>query len=189
MQTLETIRKESLIVKSKKMRFIGYSLVSKGYRLYDELKRKVFVRRDVAFNEYEFGNKDVVQVRGLDAPNQKDEKVKHEPKREEQQDVTIERIEEEQNKLPERRSERVKRPPIRYGYDEYADNAINSSESCHHVAYNVVEIDEPTNIQDALQSSYAEEWKAAADSEYNSLIENKTWKLVQFPPWSKGYWI
>ena len=50
----------------------------------------------------------------------------------------------------------------------------------------IIEIDEPTNIQDALQSSYAEEWKAAADSEYNSLIENKTWKLVQLPPGRKA---
>ena len=68
-------------------------------------------------------------------------------------------MEEQQNKLPERRSDRAKRSHIRYGYGEYADNAINSSESCHHVAYNVIEIDEPTSIQDALQSSYAEEWK------------------------------
>lgn len=29
---------------------------------------------------------------------------------------------------------------------------------------------------------YAEEWMAAADSEYNSLIENSTWKLVELPP-------
>ena len=35
-------------------RFIGYSLVSKGYRLYDELKREVFVRRNVAFDEYDY---------------------------------------------------------------------------------------------------------------------------------------
>ena len=35
-------------------RFIGYSLVSKGYRLYDELKRKVFVRRNVVFDEYDY---------------------------------------------------------------------------------------------------------------------------------------
>ena len=61
------------------MRLIGYSLVSKGYQLSDESKRKVFVRRDVPFNEYEFENKDVVQVRELDPPYQKSENVKHEP--------------------------------------------------------------------------------------------------------------
>jgi hypothetical protein len=26
------------------------------------------------------------------------------------------------------------------------------------------------------------EWMAAADSEYNSLMENETWRLVQLPP-------
>ena len=34
-----------------KMRFVGYSLTQKGYRLYDENKRKIFIRRDVTFNE------------------------------------------------------------------------------------------------------------------------------------------
>ena len=53
----------------------------------------------------------------------------------------------------------------------------------------IIEIDEPTNIQDALQSSYAEEWKAAADSEYNSLTENKDLETCSIAPWSKGYWI
>ena len=70
-----------------------------------------------------------------------------EPETKEQQEDPSETAEvEERSVLPERRSERDKRPPTRYGYDEYADNAINSSERCHHVAYNVVEIDEPSNI-------------------------------------------
>ena len=37
--------------KAVKMRFVGYSLTQKGYRLYDESKRKIFIRRDVIFNE------------------------------------------------------------------------------------------------------------------------------------------
>ena len=32
-------------------------------------------------------------------------------------------------------------------------------------------MDDP-RVQDASQSSYAEEWKAASDSEYNLLVEN-----------------
>ena len=40
-----------------------------------------------------------------------------------------------------------------------------------------------TNQQEAATSDHAREWKAAVDSEYNSLIENKTWKVVEVP-WS-----
>ena len=57
------------------------------------------------------------------------------------------------------------------------------------MAYNMVEINEPSNIQDALQSHYSEKWKATADSEYNSLIENKTWELVPLTTsWTNRHW-
>ena len=30
-------------------------------------------------------------------------------------------------------------------------------------------------------SEYAKEWKDAADTEYQSLVENETWDLVELP--------
>ena len=41
----------------KKMRFVGYSIQSKGYRLLDEKTRNVVVRHDVVFNETDFGQR------------------------------------------------------------------------------------------------------------------------------------
>ena len=41
--------------KTMKMRFVGYRLTQKGYRLYDENKIKTFIRPDVIFHEKEFG--------------------------------------------------------------------------------------------------------------------------------------
>ena len=35
-------------------------------------------------------------------------------------------------------------------------------------------------------SDHAAEWKVATDAEYNSLIENKTWNLVELPPGRKA---
>ena len=49
--------RRKLDTKSKKMRFVGYSLTSKGYRLFDETNRKRYIRRDVEFNESYFGQK------------------------------------------------------------------------------------------------------------------------------------
>ena len=43
--------------KSKKMRFVGYSLTSKGYRLFDETNQKMYIWRDVEFNENDFSKK------------------------------------------------------------------------------------------------------------------------------------
>ena len=55
-----------------------------------------------------------------------------------------------------------------------------------HVAYHLSEIDEPPTIQEAKSSDHATEWKVATDAEYNSLIENKTWMLVELPPGRKA---
>ena len=43
--------------KSKKCIFIGYSLHSKGYRLYDPKRKQVHESRDVIFVENEFGDR------------------------------------------------------------------------------------------------------------------------------------
>ena len=50
----DTNRKGKLSKKAEKLRFIGYSLKTKGYRLIDEGTSKVLVRRDVIFNEADF---------------------------------------------------------------------------------------------------------------------------------------
>ena len=52
--------RRKLDAKSKKMRFAGYSLTSKGYRLFDETTRKLYIRKDVEFNESYFGQKPVM---------------------------------------------------------------------------------------------------------------------------------
>ena len=51
----------------------------------------------------------------------------------------------------------------------------------HHIAYNAGQILEPKSLEEALTSEHGEQWKAAADSEYESLMKNETWKLVQLP--------
>ena len=79
-----------------------------------------------------------------------------------------------------RRSEQQKQPPIRYGVDEFADVGKENEVKCH-TAYNVCQTSEPQTINEALKDSHAKEWKAAANSEYDSLTENKTWELTELP--------
>ena len=62
---------------------------------------------------------------------------------------------------PLRRSQRIKRPPVRYGIDEFTNtsNAAN---------YQAAKIKEPKTIDDALNSDHSQEWKVAADFECSS---------------------
>jgi hypothetical protein len=60
--------------RSEKLRFVGYCLNSKSYRLYDEKRRRLVVRRDVVFSETDFGSgkcfesnpADVTEIVGAD---------------------------------------------------------------------------------------------------------------------------
>ena len=46
---------------------------------------------------------------------------------------------------------------------------------------NMVIAEEPQNINEALNCQYADQWKEAAQNEFNSLIANGTWDLVDLP--------
>lgn len=46
----------------------------------------------------------------------------------------------------------------------------------------IVEHFEPSNVQEALESK---PWKEAMDAEYQSLMKNNTWELVDLPPGKK----
>ena len=75
----------------------------------------------------------------------------------------------EEASLPDRehqRPQRQRRPPVRYGQDE-------------------CQVQESKSLEEALQIEHTKQWKAAVDSEYNSLMMNKTWKLVE-PPIDRG---
>ena len=41
--------------KAEKLRFVAYSKESKGYQIFDEKTREIITRRDIIFNEMEFG--------------------------------------------------------------------------------------------------------------------------------------
>ena len=50
-----SVKRKKMTAKSEKMRFTGYPFGTKGYRLFDKKKHRVVVRRDVVFNEADFG--------------------------------------------------------------------------------------------------------------------------------------
>ena len=152
--------------KAQRMCFIGYSKNPKGYRLINLSTDKVVTRRDVVFNETDFRffkrtNDESVSISPELLNESEDETTEGEPQPEESP----------------RRSQRAAQRPDYYGYSECADTATQ----VEHCAYSVHEIPEPETFDEALSSPHAKEWKLATDSEYQSLIDNDTWDLVELP--------
>ena len=131
--------------------------------MYDENKGKIFIRRDVTFNETYFGHANKVQ---LEVEEENDESSQEDSDRKKSPDL--------------RCSTRERKPPVYY-HDEYA--GITTAK---HTALFVTDVEEPATLKKALESNHAENWKAAADSEYQSLMENETWELVELPPGRKA---
>ncbi|OWZ19160.1 Integrase, catalytic core protein [Phytophthora megakarya] len=48
------------------------------------------------------------------------------------------------------------------------------------------EMPTPRSLKGVLSGPQREQWKQALELEYNSLIDNGTWRLVQLPPDRKG---
>lgn len=140
--------------KAIKLRFVGYAVNSKGYRLLDVETGKIYIKRDVIFNENDFEKKTVrAQPTGeIELPSE----------------VNVDK------ELTGERPRRERRQPIRYGIDEYV--------GCANLAYST---GEPSTMEEAMLSPDADKWKKAAQSEYNSLIDNGTWELVPLPEGKK----
>ena len=105
------------------MHFVGYSLTSKGYRLFDETNRKLHIRRDVEFNESDFGQKSAmttepdlksIEVNQNADTTAKDEEVAEIRRSEKEKERQEPQVHVEQEL---RRSERTRKTPARYGYD------------------------------------------------------------------------
>ncbi|CAI7863569.1 unnamed protein product [Closterium sp. NIES-53] len=67
------------------------------------------------------------------------------------------------------------------------DDEESDYDECAFVFFSPVEMPgEPANLKEALESSDAEEWKKAMESELKSIEENGTWELVELPEGRKA---
>ncbi|CAI7858687.1 unnamed protein product, partial [Closterium sp. NIES-53] len=67
------------------------------------------------------------------------------------------------------------------------DDEESDYEECAFAFFSPVEmLGEPATLKEALESSDAEEWKKAMDSELKSIEENATWELVELPEGHKA---
>lgn len=173
--------RKKLDKKAQKYRFVGYSLNSKGYRLFDDQTKKIVVRRDVVFDEscFKYHNREC-NPSSNDNSNQFQSDLDNA-----NMDPAGDHGEvQEQASGPEESSRptRTVKPPTRFGYDEYADVMAET----HHAVFSAIEISEPKSFKEAIESEQSAEWKLATDREYASLIKNDTWTLVKLPVGAKA---
>ena len=122
----------------------------------------MYTRRDVIFNEQDFSQSTKEPPRSEEPP--------------ETVEVESRPFEEQEEPPPRRQSERTRQTPVRFGRDEYV-----AATSVQHVAYTACQIAEPQTMDEAQSGEHSDEWKQAADSEYDSLLQNETWDLVPLP--------
>ena len=131
---------------------MGYGTETKGYRLYDEKRGKVFYSRDVRFNELECG----VEKESSEPDERRYIELEFPSDDEPLSDIPVEPI--------PRRSGQERRPPAYYG------EFVNS-----------VNLKEPHTFDQALYSSDKQHWTNAMENEMDSLYENDVWGLVELP--------
>lgn len=176
--------------------FIGYSEVSKGYRIWLPEERKIEIARDVKFMDKDATrSKSVEDSDPLSSEKEysKDEEVEfhfkksiNEEDKEDPEDL-IEDLDESENNENAEREEcqdehargrgrpRIIRTGLR-GRPKKQYQQANQTEMLEEIAY-LSEIP----ILKAVTGLNAEEWHNAIASELKSILKNDTWKLVQRP--------
>ena len=149
--------------KTRRCIFLGYGKTTKGFRLYDESKGRIFHSRDVVFNETK-----TQTTQHDDAPNAKEDTDQPAV------DITYQQMNDETDDaetLETQRPRRERKIPDRYG---------------DWVMYAAGEDDDPKTMEEALSSSEKEEWKAAMRNELESLHKNDVWDIVELPEGRKA---
>ena len=171
---LEHLCRFRCAVYGKKCILVGYGVSTKGYRLYDYEKRRVFYSRDVVFNEEENGlEKEISELN-----SQHNHHISIELSTDEVTEGSIDENgsinagetgfskEAEQPQL--RQSTRERRPPDYYG-----------------VWVNVDEEKDLTNREEALAGKDKKKWESAMKKEMQSMETNDVWDLVKLPEGQK----
>ena len=122
---------------------IGYTETARNYKVWDEEKRKCYIYHDVTFNENDFGNS--TGANKLELENIEEESVAEIPVESEKEESDEEN---EEQLEPLRQSQRIKRPPVRNGIDEFTNTANAAN-------YQAAKIEESKTIDDALNSDHS----------------------------------
>lgn len=186
--------------KSRKMVLVGYMDTNKNFRLWDEQKNRVFVVRDVEFDEStEIPRLTVATDIAEECPSCKAKKS--------QELDLVEETEDRDDPDDDDTGSREEAPfePMRRGrpvgsknYEKYKDSDQKLRRSIRQSGNYPPEIRgylpawaqtarcEPNSFQEAMASEEKVEWRAATNEEIRSLLKNETWRLSKLPKGRKA---
>lgn len=161
-------KRSKLDAKAKKCIFVGYDDNHKGFRVMDECNR-IYVARDVKFLTEESSTVTIIEDGdsdsgddAIDIGSGSQQQQQQAAKIRKRRATTLQDIDEE-NILDTRLRGRSQSTVVAMAMSMMAIN------------------DEPRTYQEAIDSSESQNWKDAMESEYNSLLQNETWILVEKP--------
>lgn len=188
-------RRKKLDDKSKKCIFLGYSEESKAYRLYDVEDKKIVTSRDVVFNERPHS----VEDRGHATSSSTDEVIHQVPN---QQPISNEEVSDDEETTDQPAAPIRKPQPkwVQQLFDE-RNHEVNDDDprpdglrrskrieeqnrsgqqlvNMALMSLIIETVKEPVTVEEAMSDP---NWKAAMQSEYDSIMKNDTWEIVDKP--------
>ncbi|CAI7742699.1 unnamed protein product [Closterium sp. NIES-54] len=189
---------------------LGMAHKSKGWLLWDPFTKKFLVRKDCKFMEnlmYKDWKAENEAKIGMQFGEVKSSGLEHvelplklsssstttrqsslvnggeEAKDAEEEDEEVQQVSERAPTLPSRTASA---PRIRVT-PQQRQGLHSDYEECAFAFFSPVEMPgEPATLKEALESSDAEEWKKAMESELKSIEESGTWELVEIPEGRKA---
>ena len=169
---------------------MGFCTQSKGFKIWDVDSSKLVLSRDVVFNESLVNSLEVqnqtnevtdsnVAGPGREMKKEVDGNIDSSPDSEGDNDGEFEERSASATVYtppaeaapPLRRSARVSKPPVRYGF-----NMLSQALVTQEVPISFKSATSPDNIQF---------WQPGIDREHDCLLRNKTWQLVNYEPGMK----
>ena len=182
--------------KSQKCIFLGYSEESKGYRLYNPTTKKVIISRDVVFEEHPHQEE---EDEGPTSVNQEISTYQPQPPTAGQQAPTVIR---RQNEVQQEEEDEPEDPNRKKPLPKWVSQLLDGKDPPtiedstgeprrskrieeqrraqeHIVNYALMaelqKVQEPGSLEEAMEDP---KWKAAMQTEYDSIMRNQTWDLV-----------
>uniref|UniRef100_A0A0A1X768 Retrovirus-related Pol polyprotein from transposon TNT 1-94 n=1 Tax=Zeugodacus cucurbitae TaxID=28588 RepID=A0A0A1X768_ZEUCU len=189
--SLDKTHRGKFSAKGKEYVFVGYSEISKAYRLYDRETRQVIIRRDVKFIENNEGlgmcecknstkiNDDLARIIvSFNNCNEETEQVESFVSFTDGEDDEVEN--EPQNDSHDSDSE-MRRGPGRpkFVHTGKVGRPRKEYQKLNSLQYG--DIETPHTVKEALASEYSFEWEKSMKNEYAALVANNTWSAVDLP--------
>jgi transposase InsO family protein len=181
--------------KGERCIFIGYEADSKAYRLWSQERHKIIISRDVKFNE-DNDNDIYVEIPTMTisqetlSPSRATSSAPQSPQRETSPAPTplVEDDDDERDATPPPPTKATRtRKPLATNLGSYWDPPTEPRKRKEYATFAYAFamassiLNEPQTYEEAIQSHDKEKWHEAMTSEYESLIENRTWDLVPLP--------